>query len=241
MPLLEIATFNAQSSILALTHGASRIELCANQSLGGTTPSLDTLATFKSHLSTSKCKPIPINVMIRPRGGDFVFSREEITQMKKDIAMFSAEGVHVDGFVFGVLTSEGKIDEVVCRELLDCIHSATSKHQKRKNTTFHRAFDLIAPSEMDSALETLISLGFTSVLTSGGAASAFEGREVLARLVRQAAGRIEVIVGGGVRSTNLEALVRETGAQAYHSSAVIGEGDVASGEEIERLSATLKS
>lgn len=169
--------------------------------------------------------------------------------MKNEITTFSAEDVHVDGFVFGVLTPESKIDETVCKELLDHIHPQSSSHhsephrkQKRKHTTFHRAFDLIPASEMASALETLITLGFTSVLTSGGAANAFEGRDVLARLVRQAAGRIEIIVGGGVRSSNLRELVKETGAKAYHSSAITGEeGDVANGEEIEKLSAILKS
>ena len=249
-PTFEIATFNAESSILALTHGASRIELCANQSLGGTTPSLQTLTTLTTHINTSNASPIPINVMIRPRGGNFVYTPDEITQMKNDITTFSAENVHINGFVFGVLTPERNIDVDTCRELLDFIHSSSSHQnqpqnqthsQNRKPTTFHRAFDVIPPSEMSSALESLISLGFTSVLTSGGAANAFEGRDVLAKLVRQAAGRIEIIVGGGVRSSNLEALVRETGAMAYHSSAVIGEGDVASGEEVERLSAILKS
>ncbi|KAK0123810.1 hypothetical protein ONS95_008807 [Cadophora gregata] len=249
-PTLEIATFNAASSIVALHHGASRIELCANQSLGGTTPSLETLTTLTTHIKntiTSNAATIPINVMIRPRGGNFIYTPAEITQMKNDISTFSVEGVDINGFVFGVLTPDGKIDEVVCKQLLDHIHSQTShptQSQRRKHTTFHRAFDLIPATEMASALETLISLGFTSVLTSGGAANAFEGRDVLARLVSQAAGRIEVIVGGGVRSGNLKVLVKETEALVYHSSAIVGqdgEGDVASGEEVERLSAILKS
>lgn len=225
MPLLEIACFNVQSALLAEANGASRIELCAEQALGGVTPPLSDFISLKAQLS------IPTNVMIRPRGGNFVYTASEITQMKHEIEKFSAEGV--DGFVFGVLTPGGKIDRDVCQDLLTLTAG--------RNCTFHRAFDEIPEAAMEDALETLIELGFTSVLTSGGRSNAVEGKEVLARLVERARGRIEVIVGGGVRSANLEGLMRETGARTFHSSAVVGgEGDVANEGEIGRLSALLK-
>ncbi|KAH6694976.1 putative copper homeostasis protein [Leptodontidium sp. MPI-SDFR-AT-0119] len=224
MPLLEIACFNPESALLAQAHGASRVELCAEQVLGGVTPLLSDFISVKSKLS------IPINVMIRPRGGGFVYSAAERERMKREIEMFGREGV--DGFVFGVLTAEGKVDGDACRELLG--------RTAGRKCTFHRAFDEIPEEEMEDALEELIELGFTSVLTSGGRKNAIEGKEVLARLVRRARGRIEIIVGGGVRSGNLDVLIESTRAEAFHSSAVVGEGDVASGEEVERLRGLLR-
>ncbi|KAH7310327.1 CutC family protein [Rhexocercosporidium sp. MPI-PUGE-AT-0058] len=227
MSLLEIACFNTKSALLAQANGASRIELCAEQSLGGVTPPLSDFISLKSSLV------IPINVMIRPRGGDFVYSTTEMRQMKREIESFGGEGV--DGFVFGVLTAEGKIDRDACRELLECVEEV-GRGGKEMKFTFHRAFDEIPGGEMEDSLEELIELGFTSVLTSGGKKNAFEGKEVLAKLVKRARGRIEIIVGGGVRSGNLEALIEETGAGSFHSSAVVGEEDVASDDEVKKLS-----
>ncbi|KAG4429337.1 hypothetical protein IFR05_015179 [Cadophora sp. M221] len=224
MPLLEIACFNTESALLAQANGASRVELCAEQALGGVTPSPSDFISLKSQLG------IPVNVMIRPRGGDFVYSTAEMDQMKREIESFGLEGV--DGFVFGMLTAEGKVDRNACQELLG---RATGR-----KCTFHRAFDEIPEVEMEDALEELIELGFTSVLTSGGKKNAVEGKEVLAKLVKLSRGKIEIIVGGGVRSGNLEVLIGITGAGSFHSSAVVGEGDLASEEEVGRLSALLR-
>ncbi|KAL2059918.1 hypothetical protein VTL71DRAFT_10073 [Oculimacula yallundae] len=226
MSFLEIACFNPASAIIAQSNGASRIELCANQSLGGTTPPLSDLISLKSQLT------IPINVMIRTRGGNFVYSSDEVNEMKDEIERFSTEGV--DGFVFGVLDTEGKVDQVVCRELVSLCKS------RGGTCTFHRALDEIPTEKMEDALEEIIELGFEAVLTSGGAKDAVGGGEVLKRLFQTARGRIEIIVGGGVRSANLEGLMKETGAKWFHSSAIVEEGDIADGEEIGRLSCLLK-
>lgn len=221
MPSLEIACFNAESALIAQSHGAHRIELCAEQSLGGTSPSLSTFQAVKTSVS------IAVNVMIRPRGGDFVYTSSEFEIMKAEIEEFKRAAA--GGFVFGILTQDGKVDGERCRDLVE--------RAEGKPCTFHRAFDLIAEEGVQEAIEKLVEVGFKAVLTSGGKGDAMEGKEVLKRLVEIARGRVEIIVGGGVRSGDLRVLRDVTGAQWYHSSAVLGGGDVADKGEVERLSA----
>jgi copper homeostasis protein len=228
MPLLEIACFNEGSALNAAKSGADRIELCTNAKAGGTTP---LLSTFQ-RLHYSSDVAIPIYIMIRPHDLNFTYNLSELRQMKDEIEAYRAEGA--DGFVFGILTEEGKVDEANCKMLLSSAEG--------RPCTFHRAFDEIAEEHMDEELEVLVRCGFTSVLTSGGKKTAVEGKEVLKRLVERAAGRIEVIVGGGVRSGNLEMLRRETGAGCFHSSAIVntdGE-ELASIEEVKQLSDLVK-
>lgn len=220
---LEIACFNAASYRLARSSKVDRIELCVNQSLGGTTPpaSLITSLDIKSGGTTTY-------VMIRPRGGDFIYTYEEYTQMEKDITTL---GPHINGFVFGILNEDGRIDAGKCQRLIEKANGLPC--------TFHRAFDEISEADMLVELEVLIECGFKSVLTSGGKNNAVGGAEMLTKLVEAARGRIDVIVGGGVRSSNLDVL-KETGATWFHSSAIIDGGETANEGEVMRMKTILE-
>ncbi|KAK2623817.1 hypothetical protein QTJ16_006998 [Diplocarpon rosae] len=220
MPFLEIASFNVESALLAQAHGANRIELCAEQALGGISPSVASLQALKQSVT------IPVYVMVRPRGGDFTYNDAELARMRLDLEKFKAAGA--DGFVFGILTEEGGVDTGRCRDLVVLAEG--------RPCTFHRAFDRIPEEGRQHALLDLVSAGFRNVLTSGGEANAVEGREALKNLVLASRQRIDIIVGGGVRSGNLEILMREIEAEWFHSSAVVGGGDLADGREIRELS-----
>jgi copper homeostasis protein len=225
MPLLEIACFNSESALIAQDAGADRVELCTEQELGGTTPSL---STFKS---LSEVLTIPVYVMIRPHGRDFRYTDVEYRGMEQDLETFRREGAQ--GFVFGILNEQGIIDSEKCRGLIE-------KADKRP-CTFHRAFDEISEENMLDQLVKLIEVGFTAVLTSGGKSNAVEGREMLRKLVAASNGRIDVIAGGGVRSSHLGMLRKDTGAQIFHSSAIVdSKGDVASRDEIKLLKRNLE-
>lgn len=221
MPLLEIACFNADSAVIAQEAGADRVELCKEQELGGTTPLLTTFKSLRDVLS------IPIYVMIRPHGRDFTYNDEEYRVMEGDLETFKREGAQ--GFVFGILDEQGKVDKERCRSLV--------QKAGGRPCTFHRAFDEISENEMMEQLDVLVECRFRAVLTSGGRNNAVQGRKMLKRLVATAEGRIDVIVGGGVRSSNLEMLKGETSAHAFHSSAIVGDegGDVANADEIKLL------
>lgn len=218
MPLLEIACFNADSALIAQDAGADRVELCKEQELGGTTPLLSTFKSLKDILS------IPIYVMIRPHGRDFKYSEEEYRKMGRDIEAFKEEGAQ--GFVFGILNEHGTVDKERCRALV--------LKAGARPCTFHRAFDEIPEKDMFEQLDLLVDIGFTALLTSGGKRNAVEGKEVLKMLVVAAKGRIDVIAGGGIRSSNLEMLRKETSAPVFHSSAIVDvrRGETASRDEI---------
>ncbi|QDS75238.1 hypothetical protein FKW77_000443 [Venturia effusa] len=230
MPL-EIACFNVESAITAAKAGADRIELCANGRLGGTTPSTADFATLRNLLRTlpGTAALVPIHVMIRPRGGNFVYSPGEIANMESSIEEFMGlDDGGPDGFVFGLLNEDGEVDGEGCIRLLD--------RKGGRACTFHRAFDSIPAGKRGEAVEEILGLGFQGILTSGGANDAVGGKEVLAQLVRKVRGRgCMIIVGGGVRSRNLESLKEGIGAKWWHSSAdVRGVGD-ANEEEVMRL------
>lgn len=182
---LEIACFNEESAMIAANEGADRIELCESYSLGGITPAIETLQRLKVKYD------IPIYVMIRPRGGDFIYNDEEFLHMKDELATFYEAGA--DGFVFGILTPDLKIDVLRNTELVDLA--------KGKPCTFHRAFDLVQDDVI--AMEEVISCGFTTILSSGGDHPAIKGISILMEMKNRAAGRITILVGGGVRSGNL--------------------------------------
>ncbi|MEE6486326.1 hypothetical protein FKM82_014573 [Ascaphus truei] len=145
--------------------------------------------------------------MIRPRGGDFLYSDREVEVMKADIRLAKIHGA--DGLVFGALTEDGRIDTELCMELL-----AVSRPLA---VTFHRAFDMVYDPAV--AMETLISLGFERVLTSGCDSSALEGLPLIKRLVEQAKGRIIVMPGGGITERNLQRILEGAGVQEFHCSA----------------------
>lgn len=198
---LEVIAFDLASCLVAQTYGADRIELCANPHEGGTTPSYGMIELART--STS----IQLFPIIRPRGGDFLYSEPEFRSMVADVQQCGALGC--DGVVLGMLTNAGGIDVDRCAELVE--------HAGSMQVTFHRAFDRVR--DPFTALEDIIGLGCSRILTSGLRPDVDQGREMLRTLVNTAADRITIMPGSGVRSTNIVELVRCTGARAFHSSA----------------------
>lgn len=217
MSKIEIACFNPESAVTAFENGADRIELCDGLSEGGTTPDFETVKQLREKIN------IPVFVMIRPRGGDFTYSDEEFRQMKSDLS--SLKSLQVDGFVFGIL---GENDEVHTEQNKELVELA-----KPYPCTFHRAFD--RARDLEQSLEKVIGCGFTTILTSGQQPNVSEGRENLRKLVELSAGRIEILVGGGLRSSNIEEIREYTKAQYFHSSAITDGSAFASAEEVVAL------
>ncbi|XP_041921188.1 copper homeostasis protein cutC homolog isoform X1 [Alosa sapidissima] len=199
--LMEVCVDSVESAINAERGGAGRLELCSSLLEGGITPSVGLLQVVKQYVR------IPVYAMIRPRGGDFLYSDREVEVMRKDIEMMKSHGA--DGLVLGALTEDGKVDAELCMELL-----AASRPLP---VTFHRAFDMVHNPVV--ALETLISLGFERVLTSGLDSSVLEGLPLIKRLVEQAKGRIVIMPGGGITERNLQRILEGSGAQEFHCSA----------------------
>lgn len=198
---LEVIGFDLASCVTAEKHGANRIELCANPHEGGTTPSYGMIEVARR--STS----IQLFPIIRPRGGDFLYSDPEFRAMIADITQCRELGC--DGVVIGMLSVDGRIDVDRCAELIG--------HAGPMEVTFHRAFD--RARDPLAALEDIIGLGCSRVLTSGQQPDVDRGMPMLRTLVEAAADRITVMPGSGVRSTNIGELARFTGADAFHSSA----------------------
>jgi len=222
MRKLEIAAFNLESALIAQQNGAGRIELCKNMEVGGLTPEADALALAKEQLF------VPVFAMVRPRAGNFVYDETELTQMLQTILAYKELGA--DGFVFGILTADNKIDVARNKILVAAAHPLPC--------TFHRAFDAII--EWRSALEELIDYGFKTVLTSGIATDVNSGIHNLKQMVTAAGNNIEIMPGGGLRAANLEQVMQTTGASFFHSSAVLN-GDTADGSEIQDMIAILES
>lgn len=198
---IEVCANSVDSGVEAQKGGAARIELCAGIPEGGTTPSYGEILTATQKLS------LAVNVIIRSRGGDFLYSENEINAMKADIRMCKELGVH--GVVFGCLTKEGDIDVKLCSEL--------KKEAGTLSTTFHRAFDVCR--DPHKALEQIIDMGFDRILTSGQRATAMEGSALIAELVQKADGRIIILPGSGVNEDNIAELYKITGAHEFHMSA----------------------
>jgi copper homeostasis protein len=196
---IEVCAYSLASCLTAQQAGAGRIELCGGLAEGGTTPSAGLIQLARQHLT------IPFYVMIRPRGGDFLYSETELQVMKADIQM--AKSLGADGIVLGVLQADGTVDEVQTRLLIDLA--------KPLPVTFHRAFDMTRdPLE---ALEAVIRTGAARILTSGQHQTAETGLSILRQLTSQASGRIEVMAGAGVNAQNATQLI-ETGLDALHLS-----------------------
>jgi copper homeostasis protein len=218
---IEIACFNLESALIAQKAGADRVELCADMSVGGTTPVIETIQQARENLS------IDLYVMIRPRGGNFVYSDSELEQMKFEIETIKKLGIN--GFVFGILKEDRTINIEQNKALIDIA--------KPFPCTFHRAFDAV--SNYEKALEDVISCGFSTILTSGTFLTVMEGKEVLKQLVIQANNRIEIMPGGGLRSTNISELNEMVKANWYHSSAITDVSETANPEEISQLKSKL--
>ena len=219
---IEIACFNLESALLAQDAGADRVELCAEMSVGGTTPSIEIIQQARENLN------IDLYVMIRPRGGNFVYSEAEFEQMKSEIETIKKLGVN--GFVFGILKDDNTINIEQNKVLVELA--------KPFPCTFHRAFDEVL--NVDKALEDVISCKFSTILTSGTFPNVMEGKEVLKQLIIQAKNRIEIMPGGGLRSTNISALDEMVNANWYHSSAITDGSETADYKEVQSLIQKLK-
>ena len=198
---IEICTNSVTSCLEAQKGGAYRVELCAGIPEGGTTPSYGEIAVAREMLS------IKLNVIIRPRGGDFLYSDVEHQAMLRDIEI--AKELGVDGVVIGCLTADGEIDIERNKELIDAA--------KGMNVTFHRAFDMC--KDPFKSLEQIISLGCERILTSGQQPTAIEGVSLLKQLVEKADNRIIIMPGSGVNEDNIATIAKETGAIEFHFSA----------------------
>jgi copper homeostasis protein len=202
--LLEICLEDVAGAALAERGGADRIELCSDLAQGGTTPSIGTVSTVLNSVNT-----VGVQVLVRQRPGDFVYSPVEVDAMVTDIEAIGAlarpAGVTV-GFVVGALTRDARVDLSVMSRLLEAAGTAP--------VTFHRAFDEVA--DRRAALETLIDLGVGHVLTSGGQVTAVAGIADLAGLVDQAGDRISVLAAGHVRPHNVAEIVRKSGVGEVH-------------------------
>lgn len=217
MSKIEIACFNPESAIIAFENGADRIELCDGLSEGGTTPDFETIKNLRAKIN------IPIFVMVRPRGGDFTYSDAEFEQMKTDLIYLKSLGV--DGFVFGILDGNDEVNVVQNKTLIELANPLPC--------TFHRAFD--RAKDLGNALEKVIGCGFKTILTSGQKPNVSEGKENLKKLVELSAGRIGILVGGGLRSSNIKEIREFTNADYFHSSAITDGGAFASADEVVAL------
>lgn len=198
---IEVVAYNIDSAFRAQEGGADRIELCDSPGDGGNTPSYGVVQALRLHIT------LDIFAMVRPRGGDFLYSDYEYDAMKYDVQQFKKLGAN--GVVFGILNPNGTVDKKRCKELI-----ALARPLK---VTIHRAFDMTRdPFE---ALEDCIEVGFDRILTSGQKAKAFEAVELIAKLVKQANGRIAIMPGSGVNESNVVELVARTGVQEIHFSA----------------------
>jgi copper homeostasis protein len=219
---IEIACFKLESATLAQKAGADRVELCANISVGGTTPSIEIIQQARKNIT------LDLYVMIRPIGGNFVYSEPEFQQMKSEIENIKKLGVN--GFVFGILNEDNTINIEQNKVLVELA--------KPFPCSFHRAFDAV--SNYEQALEDVIASGFSTLLTSGTFSNVMEGKVVLKKLVEQAKNRIEIMPGGGLRSTNISEVNQIVNANWYHSSAITDGTEIANPEEIVQLKNKLK-
>ncbi len=199
--LIEICADSIESAMAAQSGGAGRIELCSALDLGGLTPS----EAFIKH--TISKVTIPVNILIRPRNGDFIYSEDELLMMMDDIRYAKSAGAN--GIVIGALNKEGNIDISGMQKLI--------KASNPLPVTFHRAFDLIVDKKR--ALEEIIDLGCARLLTSGGFKSATIGSHIISELIKQAGDRIIIMPGAGINEKNFAELVEGTGCYEYHLSA----------------------
>lgn len=198
---LEICAGTINSALIAEANGADRIELCDNLAEGGTTPSYGMIVRCKSQLK------IPFFPIIRPRGGNFVYTNDEFQIMRQDVLCCREMGC--EGIVIGMLNKDSTIDMERCAELISL--------SGEMEITFHRAFDRC--TSLERSLEDLVELGCSRVLTSGGKEFAPDATEKLKSLVRQAGFRIQIMPGSGINHRNLQKIAAETGAYEFHTTA----------------------
>lgn len=195
---LEICVDSVESAINAQIAGADRVELCDNLPEGGTTPSFGTIKSARENLT------LGLHVIIRPRGGDFLYTEGEYNIMKRDIEKCGEIGA--DGVVIGILRSDGAVDTERTAELV--------RFAKPMSVTFHRAFDMC--SDPVKGLEDILSAGARRILTSGQKNTVPEGASLIRKLVEQAGSRIIIMPGSGLDESNISAMAKATGAVEFH-------------------------
>jgi copper homeostasis protein len=200
--ILEVCADSLENALAAQSAGAQRIEFCANLQEGGVTPSSAQIRMAREGLR------IKLYVLIRPRGGDFLYNEREFELIKSDIRFCGETGC--DGVVIGILRHDGTVDTERCRELLEIAR------QYAMGITFHRAFD--RSNDLFQALEDIIELGCERILTSGGYDTAIEGAELIRQLIEQAGDRIIIMPGSGVTPENAGELIRKTGLTELHGT-----------------------
>ncbi|MGY6741542.1 MAG: copper homeostasis protein CutC [Cecembia sp.] len=198
--ILEAPVYTVEAALLAEQFGVHRIELCSDFGEGGETPSVGNLSFLKEKMQ------IPVFVMIRPRGGDFVYTPEELEVMKRDIQILKSFGA--DGFVFGVLDEYGNVAQEACLTLVESAEGSPC--------TFHRAFDICRNKE--EAIEAIISLGFRRILTSGGENTVSAGLSNIIDYLNQASGRVVIMPGGGLKVEHLAPLMATGKLNEIHAS-----------------------
>ena len=196
--LVEVAVDSVGSAVAAQAGGASRLELCAGLLEGGTTPSAGLIAACREHVA------IPVFVLVRPRSGDFVYDEAELEVMRRDIAV--ARDLGVDGVVIGALRPDGAVDLERTGALVEAARPL--------DVTFHRAFDFTRDAA--EALAAVASLGIDRILTSGRAATAFDGIQTLAEVVGAAGTRPAIVAAGGITEDNVARIVHGTGVREVH-------------------------
>jgi len=196
--LIEVCVDSVASAIAAERGGAARIELCGGLTEGGITPSAGLIEITRAAVS------LPMHVMIRPRGGDFLYDAHEVEAMRRDIAV--AKRLGADGVVLGLLDVDGNVDAARTRQLVDLARPLA--------VTFHRAFDMTA--DLLRALEDVCATGANRLLTSGGEQTSLQAEETLARLIDRAGRRIIVMPGSGIKPENARAFLQHTGAKEIH-------------------------
>lgn len=200
-PILEVCAGSVQSARAALAGGAQRVELCGALEVGGITPSIGLLRQVRA------IEGLKLHVLIRSRGGDFLYTDDEVKVMETDIRIARDEGA--DGVVIGALLPDGNIDERAVERWV--------KAAEGMNITFHRAFDVAANPQ--HALQCIINSGCNRLLTSGQAASAMQGLQLIADLQQQAQGQIVIMPGCGVNCNNAAEILKATGTHEIHASA----------------------
>ena len=199
----EACVESFEKSLEAQNNGANRIELCENLAVGGTTPSYGTVKICLEKLN------IPIFPMIRARGGNFIYSKDEIEIMKEDIKIFKELGVK--GLVLGCLTSDNKIDLELTKELVDLAYPM--------EVTFHKAIDEIQ-NPLDY-IDDLVNIDIKRILTSGGEATALEGKDLINEMIKKSNGRLKIVVAGKVTKENLNGLSNLISANEFHGKLIV--------------------
>jgi len=198
--LVEICIDSVRSACIAEAAGAGRVELCSALSEGGVTPSIGLIESVKNNVN------IPVHVIIRPRGGDFLYSDSEFSVMRRDIDIAGEAGA--DGIVTGILNKDGTVD--IERTAL------LARFAAPMSVTFHRAFDMCR--DAPRALEDVIATGAERILTSGHARNSLDGAQVIRELIASSGNRIKIMPGGGIDEYNIALLANSTGAREYHLS-----------------------